>query len=278
MEAMHLCCKIDPVNHGVPRSNQDFIFFPSMLTNGSGLEQLQWRLKPPPGISDDDYTFLYMGRRLECKDKNLTFLTPGLFPRIQVLFNNAFQSEEDKPDIMLCKDFISICFPNKEIIVVFCQSKSYHVIDVLVRAPTNSQQDVPTTLAYIEKHIINTLITICAQPTGIQGVTLIESVIRPDCLRYPSRAQDREDQYVELTYLKEQLTQRLLRGESKSYEWKWARQTPYPLQNDFIDLLGFENYKDALMTCKAWLEREEKNQLLYFNNDELNSSRERQNQ
>ena len=81
--------------------------------------------------------------------------------------------------------------------MVFCQSKSYHVIDVLVRAL--SQQDVPTTLAYIEKHIINNLITMCAQPIGIQGVKLIESVIRPDCLRYPSRAQDREDQCVELT-------------------------------------------------------------------------------
>ena len=26
MEAMHLCCKVDPNNHGVPRSNVDLIF------------------------------------------------------------------------------------------------------------------------------------------------------------------------------------------------------------------------------------------------------------
>ena len=107
---------------------------------------------------------------------------------------------------MLQKKFISICFPNKEIIVVFCQAKSEYVIDVLVRAnnPNNSQHHTSATLVDIElKCVINTLLTICAQPTGIQGVKLIESVIRPDSLHDPSRAQDRENQCVETIYLKD---------------------------------------------------------------------------
>ena len=208
MEAMHLCCKV-ATDLFVPSSKRDLIFIPTLLTDGSGLEQLQWRASTLM-VDDDNGTFLHMGRRLQCEDQNLTFLTPRLFPRLQVLFNNAFQSvQEDNVDIKLGKDFIHICFPDKEIIIVFCKAKLEHVIDVLVRVepPTNTQQTrhTPTTLAYVEKHVINTLITICAQPTGIQGVKLIESVIRPDSLHDPSRAQDREDQCVEITYLKQQL-------------------------------------------------------------------------
>ena len=276
MEAMHLCCRvtIDPF---VPSSNVDHIFIPTLLIDGSRSQELQWRSTNKHNV--DDYTFVYMGRRLECEDKNHTFLTPGLFPRVQVLFNKAFQSlqKEYKPDVMLGKDFISICFPNKEIIVVFCQAKSEHVIDVLVRAnnTNNNQHHKPATLVDMElKCIINTLVTICAQPTGIQGVKLIESVFRPDSLHDPSKAQDREGQCVEIIYLKEQLRTKLLQGEPESYEWKWTTQTPYPLQNNFIDLLGSENYREVLISCQAWLK--ETTKYLYAENDEINVSREQQ--
>ena len=276
MEPMHLCCKV-PCNHG------DLIFIPTILSKDVGMEQPKWTSSTTCNLDYDDDTFVYMGRRLECEDKNQTFLTLGLYPRVQVLFNKAFQplKEEYKANVMLGKDFISICFPNKEIIVVFCQAKSEYVIDVLVRAnnPNNSQHHTSATLVDIElKCVINTLLTICAQPTGIQGVKLIESVIRPDCLCYPSRAQDREDQCVEITYLKEQLRRKILQGERELYEWKWATQTPHPLQNDFIDLLGSEIYGEVLMSCKAWLKETLENPLLYFENDEINVSRERQNQ
>ena len=275
MEAMHMCCKLDPVNHGIPRSNQDFIFVPSMLTDGLGMEQLQWRLKPPPGISDDDYTFLCMGRRLECKDKNLTFLTPGLFPRIQVLFNNAFQSEDDKAKVTLGKDFISIRFPKSEIIIVLCQAQSNYVIDVLVRAQSNTNENTLRTLAFVEKHIINTLITISAQPTGIQGVKLIESVIRPDCLSDPSNAPKRENQCVKITYLKEQLREKFEEGKEEFYDWKCTRDMTYhSLTSAFIDLLGSEYYEEVFNSCKQWFEVEVEDTLL--DNDKVNVSRQYQ--
>ena len=70
------------------------IFIPAILPE-VGVEQLQWTR------IDDNVTFAYMGRRLECKNKNLTFLTPGLFPRIQALFSNAFQSKDDNASITL---------------------------------------------------------------------------------------------------------------------------------------------------------------------------------
>ena len=175
MEAMHLCCKVT-ISPSVPSSNMDLIFIPALLTD-RGVEQLQWRSSTTRNADDD--TFAYMGRRLECEDKDHTFLTPGLFPRVQVIFNKAFQSLEGeyKANVMLGKDFISICFPNKEIIVVFCQANAEHVIGVLVRAnnPNNNQRHTPTTSVDMElKCIINALVTICAQPTSIQGVKLIE--------------------------------------------------------------------------------------------------------
>ena len=156
MEAMHLCCKVT-INHGVPNSNVDCIFIPALLTDGSGMEQLRWRSSTCTYNVNHDSTdtLLYMGRRLQCEEQKLTFLTPGLFPRIQVLFKNVFQSFGDNnSEITLGKDFIYICFPDKEIIIVFCKAKSDHVIDVLIRAdhPTKSQErHTPMMLAYVEK-------------------------------------------------------------------------------------------------------------------------------
>ena len=142
-----------------------------------------------------------------------------------MLFSNTFQSQDDKAEVTLGKDFISIFFPDMEIIIVFCQAKSNHVIDVLVRVDQNNNNAKHTSsiLAFVQKHIINIVIKICAQPSGVQGVTLIESVIRPDCLCDPSRAQDREGQCLEITYLKKQLKRNLKRGEQESYDWKQTR-------------------------------------------------------
>ena len=57
---MHLCCKVDPNNHGVPRSNVDIIFIRAILTDGS---IIQLEIRGTLGISHDGYTFVHMGRR-----------------------------------------------------------------------------------------------------------------------------------------------------------------------------------------------------------------------
>ena len=187
-------------------------------------------------IDDDDDTFVYIGGSLECEDED--FLTSRLFLRIEMLFNNAFQCEDDNNDIVLGKDFIYICFPKNVIVVIIYQVKSNYVIDVLVWAQNNAKQDMLSTLMFVEKSIINNLTTICAQPSGVQGVTLIESVLRPDCLLYPSMVQGREHQCVKLTYLKKQLRKKLEQGEKESYDWKRTTAMLNPLSNNLIDLMG----------------------------------------
>ena len=109
-------------------------------------------------------------------------------------------------------------------------------------------------LDYVQENVINRLITICAQPTGIQGVRLIESVIRPDCLYDPSDAPKREDQCVKITYLKEQLRENFEKGKEEFYDWKCTRDMYHSLTSAFIDLLGSEYYEEVFNSCKQWFE------------------------
>ena len=271
MEAMHLCCQ-------VPSSTGKQIFFPAVLSKDEPGEQLRWTSSASNrhnNLEEDSDRFVYMGRRLECENKNLTFLTPGLFPRIQILLNNAFISENNNVDITLGHDFIAIRVLKSEIIVMFCKAKSNHVIDVLVRADQNinTKKDMMHILTFVQTSIINTLIKICAQPTGVQGVRLIESIIRPDCCCDLSNAKDREDQCVKIPHLKEQLRKKLEQGKETSYDWKHTTLLSC-LTNDFIDLLGFEDYEEVLVSYKAWLEGEAQAPLL--ENNDVNISKEQQ--
>lgn len=64
-----------------PQKNDSPLFFPALCSNeihtaAMGKPQLEWAPGPGP--------FVYRGRRLECKNRKITFLTPGFFPRLQV--------------------------------------------------------------------------------------------------------------------------------------------------------------------------------------------------
>jgi hypothetical protein len=49
-----------------------------------GSRQLTWPLSP-----EQNPNWVFLGRRLECKDRIRTFLTPGFFPRLQVRHQHA---------------------------------------------------------------------------------------------------------------------------------------------------------------------------------------------
>jgi len=77
---MDLAYEIEPqgIEHG-----QRFIFVPTILEFhedvAKGERRLQWTFKFP-----QDSKIIYIGRRLQCSDQELTTLTPGFFPRVQV--------------------------------------------------------------------------------------------------------------------------------------------------------------------------------------------------
>jgi uncharacterized short protein YbdD (DUF466 family) len=80
MVKMDLAYEIDSqgTKHG-----QRLIFVPTILEFhedvAKGERRLQWTFKFP-----QDSEIIYIGRRLQCNDQELTMLTPGFFPRVQV--------------------------------------------------------------------------------------------------------------------------------------------------------------------------------------------------
>ncbi len=78
MVKMDLAYEIEPqeTDHG-----QRFIFVPTMLKFhediAKGERCLEWTFK-----FRQDVKILYIGHRLQCKDQDLTTLTPGFFPRV----------------------------------------------------------------------------------------------------------------------------------------------------------------------------------------------------
>ncbi len=80
MVKMDLAYERDPqvTNHG-----QKVIFVPTKLDFhedvAKGERRLEWKFK-----FSKDAEIIYIGRRLQCKDQELTTLTPGFFPQVQV--------------------------------------------------------------------------------------------------------------------------------------------------------------------------------------------------
>lgn len=71
MLKLELCCEQDTSDPNSP------LLIPSILDEGRGRPQ-RWQLSSPDCI--------YAGRHLECDDSSHMFLTPGFFPRLQVIF------------------------------------------------------------------------------------------------------------------------------------------------------------------------------------------------
>jgi hypothetical protein len=78
--------KMDLAYEGEPQvtdHGQQLIFVPTTLEFhedvAKGERRLEWKFKFP-----ENAEIIYIGRRLQCKDQELTMLTPGFFPRVQV--------------------------------------------------------------------------------------------------------------------------------------------------------------------------------------------------
>ena len=159
-----------------------------------------------------------------------------------------------------------------EIVVLFCKGKVDNVIDVLIRDLTNGQEDMSITLAYVQNRIIDALVKVCAQPNGIQGIKLIESVIRPETLHDPSMARNREDQCIEMNFLKQTLRQHLEQGSIIPQNHVADKSDSV---NSFISLMGYENYMEEVSTYHELLGdfRDELDELQVQVHDEVNKSK-----
>jgi hypothetical protein len=80
MVKMDLAYEIEP--QGTDH-RQRLIFVPTILEFhedvAKGERRLEWTFE-----FQQDVKIIYIGRRLQCKDQELTTLTPGFFPQVQV--------------------------------------------------------------------------------------------------------------------------------------------------------------------------------------------------
>ncbi|KAF8409688.1 hypothetical protein HHK36_005767 [Tetracentron sinense] len=181
MLKLELCYEQDP---GDPNS---LLLIPTILQEGRGRPQ-RWQISMPE--------CLYVGRHLECDDSSHMFLTPGFFPRLQVhLHNRIIRSQNQHgATYSLEKYLISITINGIYVRVELGGQLGYY-IDVLACSTKNLTE----TLRLFQQLIIPTIQSLC------HGVTLTESILRPECVQNLMPPRYRKTQFVHLQQLKQAL-------------------------------------------------------------------------
>ncbi|KAK9734908.1 hypothetical protein RND81_04G171100 [Saponaria officinalis] len=181
MLKLELCYEQDPSD-----SNSELLV-PSFLEDG--------RLKPQKWqFSSSDC--VYAGRHLECEDSSHLLLTPGFFARLQVHLHNKFMALKDQhgATYRLEKHLISININGMDIRVELGGQLNCY-IDILACSTKNLTE----TLRLINQLIIPSIQTLC------QGMVLIESIIRPECVKNLTPPRYRKTQFLKLQILKQAL-------------------------------------------------------------------------
>ncbi|KAH9544644.1 hypothetical protein CY35_12G005200, partial [Sphagnum magellanicum] len=194
---------------------QRFIFVPTTLEFhedvAKGERRLEWKFKFPENIET-----IYIGRRLQCKDQELTTLTPGFFPRVQVTLHKHFMNLPIKAPCTNEKNLIKIFLDGLEIFVELSgdQMASPLFIDILVK----SRKSPSETFQLINDHVLSKIEQLCSSVQGCQGVSLVRGVLRPKVVKNLLLCKHRKDQAVLLEDLKQEL-----RGANldPTYEHPW---------------------------------------------------------
>ncbi|KAK3009958.1 hypothetical protein RJ639_012350 [Escallonia herrerae] len=173
MLKMELCYEQDPSD---PNS---LLLIPSILEEGRGRTQ-SWQVSTP--------NCTYAGRHLECDDSSHMFLTPGFFPRI-----TAFKHQHGAT-YSLEKYLISLSINGIYVRVELGGQLGYY-IDILAC----STKSLTETLRLFQQLILPAIQSLC------QGVTLIESIVRPESVRNLLPPRYRKTQIVPLQQLKQAL-------------------------------------------------------------------------
>ncbi|KAF3453354.1 hypothetical protein FNV43_RR03794 [Rhamnella rubrinervis] len=227
MLKLELCYLQDPSD---PIS---LLLIPSILEEGRGKPQ-RWQLSSPD--------CLYAGRHLECDDSSHMFLTPGFFPRLQVHLHNRIMGLRNQygATYSLEKYLISININGIYIRVELGGQLGYY-IDVLACSTKNLTE----TLRLIQQLIIPAIHSLC------HGITLTESVMRPECVQNLMPPRYRRTQHVSVQRLK----QALLSVPADSmydyqHTWETVSDSGRPVLREGFDLardlLSDEDFREVL--------------------------------
>ncbi|KAL2495993.1 Protein TORNADO 1 [Forsythia ovata] len=181
MLKLELCYEQDPSDPNSP------LLIPSNLEEGRWKPQ-RWQVNTPDCI--------YVGRHLHLDDSSHMFLTPGFFPRLQVHLHNKITGLKNQhgASYSLEKYLISISINGIYIRIELGGQLGYY-IDVLACSTKNLTE----TLRLFQQLIIPAIQSLC------HGITLIDYVLRPECVKNLTPPRYRKNQYVPLQQLKQAL-------------------------------------------------------------------------
>ncbi|CAM6015587.1 unnamed protein product [Sphagnum balticum] len=163
-----------------------------------GERRLQWSVEF--GVQAN---YIYIGRRLQCQDEDVTTLTPGFFPRVQVVLKCYFANLGMEAMCENEKNLMKICVNRLEIFVELSgnQMPGHAFIDILVKSSKSEIQ----TIQFVHDHVLSPIERLCSSPQGCQGVTLMRGVLRPKAVKKLLLCKNRTQQVAWVENLKKQL-------------------------------------------------------------------------
>ncbi|KAH8934832.1 hypothetical protein BDL97_18G105100 [Sphagnum fallax] len=195
--------KVDhPRDHVAYSDSSDTLFVPATLEFKAdvarGERRLQWSVKFP--VEAD---CIYIGRRLQCQDEDVTTLTPGFFPQVQVVLTRYFTNLGMEARCENEKNLMKICGDRLEIFVELSgnQMPGHAFIDILVKSSKSEIQ----TIQIVHDHVLSQIEHLCSSPKGCQGVTLMRGVLRPRAVDKLLLCKNRTKQVAWIENLKKKL-------------------------------------------------------------------------
>ncbi|CAK9272315.1 unnamed protein product [Sphagnum jensenii] len=221
-------------------SNDDHkLFIPTILDIDQGQKSWKWSQHSSSNSS------IYFGRRLQCDDQKCTFIPRGFFCQLQVLLYNKFSRlDNGTRAVYTPKDgFIDIVFNGVEFVLEYNANVGTH-IDVLVHSQSKTLDEA---LDMFHEHIMKHIQERCAAPNGCQGVTLVEGVIRTECVKQQISFKQRQDQAILLEDLKQAI---FTHGSGYQHSWDELLEGGnliLPVACEFaIELMGKKEIEDLL--------------------------------
>jgi hypothetical protein len=160
------------------------------------------------------------------------------------LYNKFSRLDNGTRAVYTPKDgFIDIVFNGVEFVLEYNANVGTH-IDVLVHSQSKTLDEA---LDMFHEHIMKHIQERCAAPNGCQGVTLVEGVIRTECVKQQISFKQRQDQAI----LLEDLKQAILTLRS-GYQHSWDELLEggnliLPVACEFaIELMGKKEIEDLL--------------------------------
>ncbi|CAA6653619.1 unnamed protein product [Spirodela intermedia] len=185
-DLIHMMLKLELCYELHPGDRNSLLFVPTIL-EGSRVKTRKWQLT----ISE----CFYVGRKLECDNSCQTYFGPSFFPRLQVHLYNKLQSKNPHAATYNLEKYLITITINGVDIRVELGGQPGHYIDVLACSTKNTTE----ILRLLMQLIFPTIQSLAS------GVSLVEKIIRPDCVRHLIPHRYRKGQAVLLGQLKQAL-------------------------------------------------------------------------